>query len=371
MSVRKRHTETGEVRWQVDYRDAAGIRRHRQFETKRQADAFHAKARTEVFAGVHTPDSASITVAEAAELWIARGEREGLERTTILAYRQHVDLHIVPRIGKVKLSRLSAPTVNAFRDQLLDAGRSHDMVRRVLASLAALVGEAQARGLVAANNVRAITKTKRKRDGQGQIEMPTKDELRAIIAATPDRYRALILTTLFAGLRASELRGLLWTDVDFKAGEIKICRRVDRFNKFGPPKSEAGNRMIPMSPLLLNSLKAWRLACPQGELDLVFPNGAGNIENHGNLLARIFWPIQVAAGVSVMCEGKPDAKYSLHALRHACAALWIEQGFGPKRIQVLMGHSSIAQTFDRYGYLFEARAADTDAMAAITAKLVD
>ena len=70
-------------------------------------------------------------------------------------------------------------------------------------------------------------------------------------------------------------------------------------------------------------------------------------------------------------DGRPDAKYSLHALRHACAALWIEQGFGPKRIQALMGHSSITQTFDRYGYLFEAGEADTTAMAAIAAKLVE
>lgn len=372
MSVRKRILNDGEIRWQVDYRDGAGVRRHRQFTTKREADGFHAKAHTEVAAGVHTPDSASITIAEAAALWIARCEREGLERTTILAYRQHADLHIVPHIGKVKLSRLSTPVVNTFRDQLLDAGRSRDMVRRVLASLAAIVSEAQARGLVATNNVRAAARTKRKRgEGQGQIEMPTKDELRAIIAATPDRHRPLILTALFVGLRASELRGLLWSDVDLKAGEIKISRRVDRFNEFGPPKSEAGTRTVPMSPFLLNTLKTWRLACPKGELDLVFPNGAGNIENHGNLLVRIFWPIQVAAGVTVIHNGKPDAKYSLHALRHACAALWIEQGFGPKRIQVLMGHSSITQTFDRYGYLFGSRAADTDAMAAIAAKLVD
>jgi integrase len=246
------------------------------------------------------------------------------------------------------------------------------MVRRALASLAAIVGEAQARGLVSTNNVRSVTKTKRKRvEGRGQIEMPTKDELRAIITASPKRHRPIILTALLAGLRASELRGLLWSDVDLKASEIKVCRRVDRFNKFGPPKSEAGIRTIPMSPLLLNTLKAWRLAGPKGELDLVFPNGAGNIENHGNLLARIFWPIQLAAGVTVIRDGKPDAKYSLHALRHACAALWIEQGFGPKRIQTLMGHSSIAQTFDRYGYLFEAREADSTAMAAIAANLID
>lgn len=91
---------------------------------------------------------------------------------------------------------------------------------------------------------------------------------------------------------------------------IDVRRRVDRFNKFGPPKSEAGTRTIPMSPLLLNTLKAWRLACPKGELDLIFPNGAGNVENHGNLLSRVFWPIQIAAGVTVLRDGRPDAKYA-------------------------------------------------------------
>jgi len=371
MSVRKRLLSDGQTRWQTDYKDNAGIRRHRQFATKREAEAFLTKARSEVVAGIHTPDSASITVSEAADLWLARCERDALEPTTTLAYRQHLNLHILPRIGPVKLSRLTAPVVNAFRDQLLDDGRSRDMTRRVLGSLAALVGEAQTRGLVAVNNVRAVTKVKRGRRTEMRPEMPTRDELKAIVAASPDRHRPLILTALLAGLRASELRGLLWSDVDLKRGEIHVRRRADRFNTLGPPKSEAGTRTIPTSPLLLNTLKAWRLACPKGQLDLVFPNGAGRVENHGNLLARIFWPIQIAAGVVVTKDGIPDAKYSLQALRHACAALWIAQGFGPKRIQTMMGHSSITQTFDRYGYLFEAREADSVAMEEIASKLVD
>jgi integrase len=306
---------------------------------------------------------------EAATLWLARCERDQLEPTTIAAYRQHADLHINPRIGSLKLARLTVPAVNAFRDQLLDDGRSRDMTKRVLSSLTAIVGEAQARGLVATNNVRAIAKIKRERRSE-RLEMPSHSELQAIVAATPDRYRPLILTALLTGLRASELRGLIWDDVDLQRGEIHVRRRVDRFGTFGPPKSEAGTRTIPISPLLLNTLRQWRLACPKGELNLVFPNGAGRVENHMNLLHRMFWPIQIAAGVTVMRDGEPDAKYSLHALRHACAALWIAQGFGPKRIQVMMGHSSITQTFDRYGYLFEAREADTAAMGEIAAKLI-
>lgn len=61
-----------------------------------------------------------------------------------------------------------------------------------------------------------------------------------------------------------------------------------------------------------------------------------------------------------MHNGEPDAKYSLRALRQACAALWIAQGFGPKQIQTSMGHTTVALTFDRYGYFARRRRASDD-----------
>ena len=145
------------------------------------------------------------------------------------------------------------------------------MVKRVLKSLAALVGKAQADGLVATNNVRALARIKRDKRNDGRPVMPTQDELRAIIAATPDKYRALILTAVFCGLRGSELRGLAWCDVDFKPGELNVRQRADRYNQLGPPKSDAGVRTISLAPLLVNTLRTWRLACPKGELDLGVP----------------------------------------------------------------------------------------------------
>jgi integrase len=369
-TIRKRTRLDGRAAWQVDYRDAAGKRRHRQFTTRRDADAFLIKARAEVVAGTHTPDSASITVREAADIWIARCEVDGLERTTLLGYCQHVKLHILPLIGGVRLARLTVPAIHAFADHLRAQDRSRDMVKRVLGSLSAIVTTAQQRGLVAVNNVRKAAPDSVRRLARHEDvrpAMPTREELRAIINATPDRSRPLILTAIFTGLRASELRGLTWANVDLKAGELHVRRRVDRFGKFGPPKSKAGTRDIPLSPMLLNTLKAWKLACPAGELDLIFPTGAGNVESHGNILSRVFWPIQIAAGV---VDASGDAKYSLHALRHAAAALWIEQGLGPKRIQMLMGHSSIQQTFDTYGYLLDTRESDQNAMAEIEVRLL-
>ena len=126
-----------------------------------------------------------------------------------------------------------------------------------------------------------------------------------------------------------------------------------------------------MSPLLLKTPEgvAARVTAERAR-PRIPQNGAGRIENHSNWLWRVFWPIQIAAGVTVMRDGQPDAKYSLHALPHACAALWIEQGFGPKRVQTLMGHASVAMTFIRYGHLFEAREADEQAMAAVAARLI-
>jgi integrase len=372
MSVRKRILKDGAIAWQVDYRDGAGVRRHRQFPTKREADLFHAKTRFEVAAGVHTADSASITVKEAGDIWLADARRKKLEPATCLYYSEHVNLHIVPFLGVVKLSRLTIPALTHFRDQLLDNGRSVDMVRRVLTSLSSIVNTAQKRGLVAFNNVPQVERIKRDRRNRRPV-MPEWDELRLILmAATELAERVPILLALFAGLRGSEIRALAWSAVDLKAGVVHVRQRADRYDHIGSPKSQAGYRSVPIGTLLLNALKAWRLRCPPNDLDLVFPAADGGIEQHINLLRHVFWPLQVRAGITrATPTGELVAKYGLHALRHAAAALWIKQGIGAKRLQVLMGHASITETYDTYGYLLEIDEADErTGFDQLTARLV-
>lgn len=69
------------VRWQVDYVDRAGKRRAKQFKRKADAEAWLIGASFEVSQGTHTPSSQSITIADAAELWMKRHWREDLETT--------------------------------------------------------------------------------------------------------------------------------------------------------------------------------------------------------------------------------------------------------------------------------------------------
>jgi integrase len=374
-SIRKRRLKSGKIAWQVDYRDGTGKRRHRQFATRRDADGFMVKARSEVAAGVHTPSSTSITVADAGRLWIETGEGQDLERTTIDQYRQHLELHIVPFLGKVKLAQLSAPMVREFEDTLRAAERSPEMIKKIISSLGSILVDAQERGLVAQNVVRSLRQLRRRgkerraeRRAKGRlkvgVDIPLPQEIKAIVAHVNTRWRPLLITAIFSGLRASELRGLPWANVDIKKGELLVRQRADRFNQIGPPKSGAGERTVPLPPIVVNTLREWKLACPKSELDLVFPNRSGNIESHANIINRGLIPAQLTAGLttkSLNGQGQPiiTAKYTgLHALRHFYASWCINRKadggleLPAKVVQDRLGHASIVMTLDLYGHLF-------------------
>jgi integrase len=369
-TVRKRKLPSGLIRWQASYVDGSGKRRAKLFDRKFDGEAWLVETRHDVARGVHTPSSLSPTVKDAAALWIKRCNEKGLERSTICAYEEHVDLHIVPFIGAKKLAELTVPAVNAFADELREADRSAAMMKRVVGSLGAIFKEARRRGLSALAPTEGLELDLPERNDPRPV-IPTKAELQAIIAGAAQRksrvWRALILVAVFCGLRASELRGLRWIDVDFDARQINVNQRADIYHKIGKLKSKSAYRSIPCPSLVLNALREWKIQCPKGDLGLVFPNGSGKVEALSNIMQRGFDPIQIGAGVTGQKEamdkhGKPIlvpvGKYGLHALRHACASLWIEGGKNPKAIQTLMGHSTIQMTFDVYGHLFADAEAD-------------
>jgi integrase len=126
-------------------------------------------------------------------------------------------------------------------------------------------------------------------------------------------------------MRARELRGLRWPDVDLDAGFVRIRQRADKWGTIGLPKSKKGN------------------------LDVIY----------------WFWiPLQVKCG---LVGDQGNHKYG-HMLRHAACSLFIAYlGWTPKKISTVMGHSSIAITFNRYGHLFENKGADMEAMQKLEA----
>ena len=115
----------------------------------------------------------------------------------------------------------------------------------------------------------------------------------------------------------------------------------------------AGQRTVPLGPMVVNTLKAWRLASTSK--GLVFATRTGKSLDHPSLWARMLAPAQIKAGV-VTAGSKP--KYSFHALRHFYASWCINRRVDGglelplKMVQARLGHASIQMTADRYGHLF-------------------
>jgi integrase len=369
-------------------------RRHvKFFDRKKDADAFHAQVRVDIGEGVHVPASKSITVEKAGSNWI--DSCADLERTTRDGYEQHLRDHINPYLSGVKLSALTVAIVRDWQDKLRKgvpapgqseaAPRAANMVKRVTGSLGALLADAQERGHVGTNVVRSL-RAKRKRGKERKaerrakgklkigVDIPTPGEIDALLRAAEGRWRPLLLVAIRCGLRASELRGLRWIDVDFKKNELHVRQRADAYNTIGNPKSEDGERTIPIPPTTLNALREWKVACPRrgGELHYVFPNGSGNVEAHANIITRGLIPTWEAANVVVPVkddDGKPvrdakgrpvrTAKYTgLHSLRHFFASWCVNRRADggleapAKVVQERLGHANIGITLDLYSHLF-------------------
>lgn len=406
MSVRKRTwtDSRGAERsaWVVDYVDTKGKRRLKTFKLKKAADAFAATASVEVREGVHVADRETVTVKTAGKLWIASGEAAGLERSTVNQRRRHLDLHIAPLVGDMLLSKLTVPVIRDFEDRLRHQGRSPAMIRKAVGSLGSILADAQERGLAMRNPVRDM-RGRRKGDSKAERrhrkrltvgeDIPAREEIKALVGALSGRWRPLLLTAIFAGLRSSEIRGLRWQDIDLDGRSISVNQRADEFGQIGPPKSATGRRTVPIPPLLVNALKEWKLAYSRPIIGqdedgkpiredarpghLVFANGAGRPESHANIINRGLVPAMLEAGLSVDTGERGEdgetiraAKYTgLHALRHFYASWLINRpqdgglGLPLKVVQERLGHASVTMTADVYGHLFP-RGDDADELAA-------
>ena len=171
----------------------------------------------------------------------------------------------------------------------------------------------------------------------------THEQLARLLAEIPDGWRPFFDLLASTGLRISEAIALRIMDVDLDAEHPRIhVRRAIVDGQLTGPKSRHGRRTIPISHELANRLAA--LAVNRGETDLLFVGAQGAMLRPGNLRYRVMIPAAQRARV-------PWARF--HTLRHTCAALLIDAGASPLRLQRWMGHHSAAFTLDNYGHLID------------------
>jgi integrase len=168
-------------------------------------------------------------------------------------------------------------------------------------------------------------------------------DVKAMIDAAGPKARTAVCLAGLAGLRASELRALPWTNVDLgDKPSVTIEQRADRWSQIGDPKSEDSHRKVPLGTTTVRALKEWRLAQPHGRT-LVFGTASDKPDMLGNLQRRLLTPLCAQADVR---------RYSWHALRHYAISSWLKTCAGDfKLVQTWAGHGTLSQTLDRYGHL--------------------
>jgi integrase len=319
-------------------------RLRKTFPTLAEARAWRSEAQTAIRRGtLRAPSQA--TLREAAEAWL-EGARIGSIRnrsgdrykpSVIRSYETALRLRVLPELGKRKVSEIRRRDVQDLADRLLGDGLDPSTIRNTLMPLRAIFRRALARGDIAVNPTHGLElpAVRGKRD---RIVSP--HEAEALLAALPERDRALWATALYGGLRRGELQALRWDDVDLANGVIRVERAWDVQEGPIEPKSRAARRKVPIPAVLRDYLVEHRHGRP-GALGHVFGRPDGKAFDGPTIDAR-------AKGAWRRAGLEP---ITLHEARHTFASLMIAAGVNAKALATYMGHASVTITLDRYGHL--------------------
>jgi integrase len=348
-------------RWQARYKGPDGIDRPapRTFPTKRDAEVWLTKTEADILDDEWLdPDLGRVAFGEYARTWI--DERLGLRPKTLQLYRYLLRRHLGPAFENKPVVAIREPQVRRWRKELLDAGTSEITVAKAYRLLKAVLNTAADDGMIRRNPCRI--------KGAGQEKSPERPVLTiaqvyALAEAIGQRYRAMILLTVFASLRWGELAALRRCDIDLKAGTVRITRQLTEVNgalSFSPPKTIAGLRIVAVPDVILPDL-IWhvgRFTSPDDD-SLVFTSPEGLPLRHGNFRRRAWRLALTAAGV-------PPIHF--HDLRHTGNDLAADTGATLRELMDRMGHSTTSAAMIYLHGKDERQQAIADAISKRTAK---
>jgi len=294
--------------------------------------------------------------------------------STYNSYVQHVECHIVPHIGTVKLQKLSGSQVNALYAKLGETGRkdgktglSAMTIHHVHACLHKACKDAVRWGHISRNPLDAADPPRKKGDGTKEMQTWTKEQLKAFLEAMKEeRLSPLWHTIAMTGMRRGEAIGLRWIDVDLEAGRIAVRRALvpnGREVFVSEPKTVKGRRVIALDPGTVEVLKgqAARQLEEQGDWDEAWvETGIVFTQENGAALdpesISRYW--RQAVKKSLL----PNIR--LHDLRHTHATLALQAGIHPKVVSERLGHATISITLDTYSHAIPAMQEEAAALIA-------
>lgn len=322
---------------------------------------------------------ASPTVKAWSESWIEQS-REHMRPGSLQQHQTRIKRWIIPACGAKRLDRLTPGDIRAVQTALVDADRTPATRRAVHSTLMTMLRAAKAEGHRVPEPVLMVRRPPAGLQTRGAI--PAEDALRLASVAIQQPDAARWVAALLQGMRQGECLGLTWDAVDFEARAIDISwqlvqlKYADRKAKtfdlppgyevrhlhgtlhLARPKSEAGERRIPMVPWMYEALLAWREVAPESPHGLVWPAASGQPRNATE--DREAWRALLAEAEVARPDGRP---YLLHEARHTAATLLAMAGVRDEVRVAIMGHSQVEMT-QGYTHVSEAQAREALSAAA-------
>jgi len=258
-----------------------------------------------------------------------------LAPTTRQRYRDSVR-HVSREIGAVRLCDLRPQHVEQVRDALLERGLKPQTVSDVLRVLAQALARAEARGLVGRNyaDPSLVQRPVGERASFQVIDAKRGQEILAAVVGT-DPWDAAVHLALGLGLRREEVLGLRWSDVDDAVHVRRTLTAAEGAFHFGPPKSAAGRRDLPLPGFVERALRRHRLEQSERLLGLGIRPGLVVCNPIGE-------PFQPASFSGMWKDWATDhgfERLTFHGLRHGAATLMLASGVPDVVAMRAMGHA--------------------------------
>jgi integrase len=328
------------------------------FRTRSNAVAWFTKKAEELRQGIAAADDRQ-TVEQYLQQWL-ESIADSVSGSALHAYRNHVEAHIIPAIGKIRVTELRPQHIEKAKARWAtqSAGRrkkkvflSSRTVHHVFSTLRTALYRAKRQRLIAVNPCELVDPPRVE-----QREMRALDaENAAKLLAACDRsvIGAAIATSVGTGLRRGELLALRWGDVDLERGLLTVQRaieRVDRCSRFKDPKTKRSRRTISLPRFVVDRLRRHRAERAQW----LWAKGLGRLSADTLVFERAGEPwVPNTFGTAFMrvlrSAGIPHLR--LHDLRHTFASMALAAGVDLKTVSNALGHSTISTTADIYAHV--------------------
>lgn len=316
------------VRWREPSGKVASARRR----TSQEARQLKAEMESQILRGSYVEkETRQLPFGEYAKLVLDSDRR--LADATRENYERNLRLHLAP-LAQVPIEHVDATKVRALFGRMAEAGATPSVLDGTHKTLSKICAVAMEDGILTRNPAKAVRVPKPE---PRKVRPLTPQQVSAVADAVPGRWRMTVLLAAWGGLRIGEVGGLHRDDIDWDRGAVHVQRSASHTG-LKETKTKSSNRVVTLPAWVMTELKKHVLeyASPEGWL---FLTQYGNHITHHTIA-----PIMRKA---------TNEEVDFHDLRHTQAALLIKQGVHPRAIMERMGHSSITQTMNTYGHLFE------------------